>query len=385
MKILHTSEFYPPSTGGSQEVVRQLSERMAARGHEVTVATTRLPDRLSDAISGVEIRQFEAGGNLVQGLRGDVDGYRRFLLEGQFDVMMNYAAQQWTADAAFEVLDRLSYPKVLAPCGLSALFNPDYGEYFRAMPDIMRKYSRLVFHSSTYRDALFAAHQRLQHGVVIPNGAGNDEFESGRTDFRERYGLPSRVPLLLTVGSHTGLKGHAVVLEAFRRARIGKSVLVIIGNLTGDGSCRTSCSRRARAVEWLSLGRKRVMLLDPPRPDVVAAHLAADLFLFGSNVECCPLVLYEAMASGTPFVTADCGNAREIASESRAGIVLNTRHGPTGMADIEASDMAVTVESLLVDQNRRSVMAENGRAAWAGRFTWDRITEEYESLYESLA
>ncbi len=44
MNILHTSEFYSPGVGGEQEVVKQLSERLAARGHEVTVATTRLFD-----------------------------------------------------------------------------------------------------------------------------------------------------------------------------------------------------------------------------------------------------------------------------------------------------------------------------------------------------
>ena len=40
MKILHTVEYYAPSVGGAQEVVRQISERMVQRGHQVTVATT---------------------------------------------------------------------------------------------------------------------------------------------------------------------------------------------------------------------------------------------------------------------------------------------------------------------------------------------------------
>jgi glycogen synthase len=40
MKILHTVEFYSPSTGGAQEVVKQLSERMAEKGHVVTVILT---------------------------------------------------------------------------------------------------------------------------------------------------------------------------------------------------------------------------------------------------------------------------------------------------------------------------------------------------------
>ena len=40
MKILHTVESYLPARHGMSEVVRQVSERLVAKGHEVTVATS---------------------------------------------------------------------------------------------------------------------------------------------------------------------------------------------------------------------------------------------------------------------------------------------------------------------------------------------------------
>ncbi len=45
MRILHTVEFYHPSIRGAQEVVRQFSERLVTLGHDVTVVTTKLPER----------------------------------------------------------------------------------------------------------------------------------------------------------------------------------------------------------------------------------------------------------------------------------------------------------------------------------------------------
>lgn len=36
MKILHTVEFYEPSVGGAQEVIKQISLQLVKRGHEVT-------------------------------------------------------------------------------------------------------------------------------------------------------------------------------------------------------------------------------------------------------------------------------------------------------------------------------------------------------------
>ncbi len=75
MKILHTVEFYAPSRGGAQEVVRQLSERLAGLGHEVTVATTRLANRDFGSLNGVKIESFDISGNQVHGYRGETDRY----------------------------------------------------------------------------------------------------------------------------------------------------------------------------------------------------------------------------------------------------------------------------------------------------------------------
>jgi nucleoside-diphosphate-sugar epimerase len=79
MKILHAVEFYPPSVGGAQTVVQQISERLAARGHEVTVVTSHLDARAAETLHGVGIVSFRASGNLVNGLRGEIDRYRDYV------------------------------------------------------------------------------------------------------------------------------------------------------------------------------------------------------------------------------------------------------------------------------------------------------------------
>ena len=45
--------------------MRQIAERMAERGHDVTVATSRHPQRKSKVVNGVKIREFKAGGKMV--------------------------------------------------------------------------------------------------------------------------------------------------------------------------------------------------------------------------------------------------------------------------------------------------------------------------------
>ena len=297
---------------------------------------------------------------------------------------MNYAAQQWATDLVFPLLDRIPYRKVMAPCGFSGLFDPKFVNYFNNMPDILRKYDHLIFHSNCYRDIDFARNHGLSNYTVIPNGALEEEFGPKDTTFRKRYGIPENVPMLLTVGSHTGAKGHSLAMKAFSRARIGKSVLVIIGNLLPNAQgCLPNCKKQAAWVRLSSIGSKKVLLLNPPRTDVIAAYHAADLFIFGSNIECSPLVLFEAMASRTPFITVACGNAEEIAKWGRGGIVVPTITKPGGRVDSDPKIMAKAIEDLINNPKERQGLAKEGYMAWKDRFTWEKIALEYERVYKA--
>lgn len=384
MRILHTVEFYSPSLGGAQEVIKQVSEQLVKRGHEVTVATKKLPDRTSRTINGVNIEEFDISGNEVYGFHGETDRYQEFLLSGDFDLMMNYAAQQWATDLAFPLLNRIQYRKVIAPCGFSGLFDPVFANYFNKMPTVLKNYDHLIFHSDRYRDINFAREHDVNNYTVIPNGALEDEFSQNDTTFRQRYGIPEDVPMLLTVGSHTGEKGHSLAMKAFNRARIGKSVLVIIGNVfPGNIGCLPSCKRRAGWLNLISRGQKRIILLNPPRSDVVAAYHAADLFIFGSNIECSPLVIFEAMASRTSFISVACGNAEEIANWGHGGIIIPTISRPKGRVDADPRVMAQVIEGLINNPEERQRLAETGYRAWKHRFTWEKIALEYERVYKA--
>ncbi len=100
-RVLLCCEHYPPSVGGVQEVMRQIAERLAAEGVEVTVATSPHPQRAPDAVrNGVRVVSFAVKGNWAKGMTGQIEEYRLFLRHGSFDALLIKAAQQWTFDAA---------------------------------------------------------------------------------------------------------------------------------------------------------------------------------------------------------------------------------------------------------------------------------------------
>ena len=382
MKILHTTAWYYPSIGGMQEVVRQLSERLTRLGHEVTVVTAWQKDRQQREINGVKVIDFNISGNAVRGFKGDTQGYEKFLLESNFDIVVNFAAQQWATDLALPLLDRIHGKKIFVPTGFSGLYDPQYEAYFSEMAGWMKKYDMNVFLSNDYRDINFAREHGIDKILLIPNGAG-EEFLDNRLDFRQVFRIPADMFMILHVGSYTELKGHAEAIEIFKSASLKNACLVMISDSVG-------WRRAVKAFSFnMSAGalrdRKRLSLLVVDRLHTVAAYQAADLFLFPSNIECSPLVLFECMASRTPFLTTEVGNAREIIEWSHAGEILPTiregRHGNV-RADILPSVRAL--EGIYADSQRRKQLSEAGFAAWEKRFQWQVIVKAYEQLYKSV-
>ncbi len=383
MKILHTVEYYHPNVGGAQEVVKQISERLVRQGHQITVATKKLNGRRFSSLNGVQIVEFNISGNAVRGMTGELERYHNFLRAGDFDLMMNYAAQQWTTDLAIPILEELPYKKVFIPCGFSGLYWKKYVNYFRKMPDWLQMYDHLVFMSNEYRDIQLTRKHGIKHYSIIPNGAGEDEFSNNTIDFRQKYGIVDRF-LVLTVGNHTGLKGHSLANKAFRKADIKDAVLVIIGNTKGVRGCQWECKVNKVITSIGNKKQKEVLLLDLPREYVVSAYLAADLFVFGSNIEYSPLVIFEAMASKTPFISTCCGNVDEIIRWGEGGLIIDTKSKSDGLVKGNINDMVSKIEYLYYNGEERQKLAFSGYSAWKEQFTWEKITDLYEKLYLRL-
>ncbi|MEK7636844.1 MAG: glycosyltransferase family 4 protein [Patescibacteria group bacterium] len=386
MRILHCVEFYYPSVGGAQEVVRQISERLVQQGHQVTVATSTNANRTDYVHHGVSIVEFSVSGNQANGLHGEVERYQEFVRNGSFDVIMIYAAQQWTLDSLIPVLPSISTPLVLVPCGFSGLNNPAYQKYFLSMPSWLIYFRKLVFLSESYQDIKFVREHGYMNTVLIPNGADEHEFNDPPQDFRKKYGLNDEF-LLLTVGGHTGIKGHAFAMRAFTKARIKDATLLIIGNTPVGGGCKRNCTILANVYNFHPrnmLKHKRIVILDPPRHDVVSAFSMSNLFILPSNIEASPLVLYESMAAKLPFISFDVGNTREIVDWSNGGIIAKTRKRADGFAFGDLADCTRLIELLYRDPDGRRQLGLSGHAAWERSFTFERLASKYEQLYHEI-
>jgi L-malate glycosyltransferase len=447
MRILLCCELYPPSVGGVQEVMKQLAERLVLRGHQVTVATTKLPTRFFSELNGVQIREFKISGNFVRGMEGKVEEYHRFVTSQAFDVIMVKAAQQWTFDALWPVLSKVKAGKVFVPCGFSGLYEPAYAEYFRQLPPILQQFDHLIFYASDYRDINFAKEHGISRFSIIPNGASEVEFTAvSDRSFRERHSIGPDDLLFLTVGSLSRVKGHLDVATAFLSVELKghPATLILNGNESVtvewksplrvlQGKCREYtrivydiygkegllCALRyllhgvlnkggVRHGKYLSQSmthhvtfkeellaivagvgqqrsNKKVIITDLPRSDLVQAYMNADLFVFASSVEYSPLVLFESAAGGTPFLSVPVGNAAEIAEWTGGGVICPAPRDERGYTKVDPMVLSDHWSHLANNRAYLRELGGVGKQNWAAHFTWEKITVQYENVFRKVA
>jgi glycosyltransferase involved in cell wall biosynthesis len=428
VKILLCSEFFYPSVGGAQEVVKQLAVRLVQRGHQVTVATSKLKNREFDHHLGIEIKSFPISGNLVNGLAGDINSYRQFVEADEFDLIFIYAAQQWTFDAIWDLLPNLKMRKVFVPCGYSGLSDSAYRKYFLQLPSILKYFDAIVYHAYEYRDYRFACKHQLQNSIFIANGADEQEFSNvPAKTFRHSHGIAKTDLVFLTVGSLNGAKGHLEVTRAFTKANFSRpAILVLNGNtmpssdigemqsklgkfiqhLQKRGAIRTLRFVLAAAVRHFGFRldhfsilknlvqainngnygpNKKALIVNLPRAELITAFFESDLFVFASLIEYSPLVLYESCAAGLPFLSVPVGNAEEIAHWTGGGEICAASTDAKGFTRVDPLILASDMERLAADQLLLKKLGDSGRAAWEQRFNWNALTTEYENLFLKLS
>jgi L-malate glycosyltransferase len=391
-RVLLCCEQYYPSVGGVQEVMRQIAERLALRNLEVVVATGAHPQRPDDVVmNGVQVVSFGITGNRVKGMAGPVADYQQYLKDGHFDAVLIKAAQQWTFDAAVDVLDQISARKVFIPCGFSGLADPRYSNYFAQMPIWLSYFDELIFYSNTYQDIEFARAHGLKNLQIIPNGVDEQEFKNPSPgQILNNLGIDAADDLLLSVGSMIMAKGHWEVLRAFRQARLTRPATLVINSNDAHGG---GLSRLRRTAKHLLHGHwpirveaaytslmpgKKVVITNLSRSRLIQLFSAAKLFVFASHVEYSPLVLFEAAASATPFIASDAGNSTEIAEWTQAGVIVKRSKDRVRACD--PLDIRESMELMLKRSDLEDMGIKARKIIMNQGYTWDCIVNRYANV-----
>lgn len=415
MRILNLVFDYYPSPGGMQAVVRELSTRWVVSGHTVTVATSRVNQRTDNTYKGVEIVDFDIRGNLVDGIKGDkveIDRYIDTVLGYDADIVIFWAGQIWTLDLMIPHLSKIKGKKIFVPTNFSMFHSVMYSEYYQKMAGYIDLFDKIVFISEMRDDYKFCNEfvKDKSKFVLIPNGASEVEFLDFSFDkqvVKDKLGIKPNERLVLSVGTHTGIKGHQEMFEVFNRMKATDTVFWILGNWEPNkpwnsglknilrnikGIFKVGCLGRCKYNESVSrlnlrqkVKRNRFIVKFLNRRETVEILRASDMFVLLSNTEGSPIVLFEAMACGVPFVSSDAGNAKEILSWTNAGLVVdNVRLDNNGYSVIDIEDATKKIDTLLSNPELRNKLGKNGFNSWKGNYTWATIAEKYIKVFDEL-
>lgn len=106
-----------------------------------------------------------------------------------------------------------------------------------------------------------------------------------------------------------------------------------------------------------------------------AMYQNASLFVLSSDEEGLGLVILEAMASGLPVVSTDCGGPSTAVLDGETGFLT-----PVG----DAHALAVAMQRLLENVELRQQMGRAGREVTEKRFSFDAAGKVFLDKYDEL-
>ena len=403
MDILLCCEHFYPSVGGVQKMMHEIAIRFIKNGHKVTVATSWRKDRINNAINGIKIKSFHIKGNAVSKIKGDVHAYQEFLINSKFDFLIVMAAQQWTFDAMLPILDDITYKKLHIPCGYSCFYNRKFKKYYKNMEKYLNKFDELIYNASDYRDINYAKSNNIKNINIIYPGASESEFTKiKKASYRKDIEIKKGSFIFLTVGSPAFHKGHKEIIHSYLLSELPfSSTLILNGNyknvevlsvkglilnpkkilreiflrITGKSSYNIKQLAKKNNDK-----EKNIIFSDLSRKALVQLYFDADLFLFASHIEYSPLVIFECLASGLPFISIPVGNIEEIVNISNGGIICEGKRTKDHRSYVDPKKLSYEISRLSRNKKLLVQLGANGRNAWEKHFTWEIVAKNIENL-----
>jgi len=203
-----------------------------------------------------------------------------------------------------------------------------------------------------------------QRIIPIPHAPTPDmrriSDEAVLTAVRQRYGIDQ--PFVLA----DALKNPGVLVRAWRRlpASLRQSHRIVF------------FSRHPAPLPVVFEAVERdgaALLINPPRPDLIALYSMAEVFVFPSWFEGFGIPVLEAMICGAPVIVSDRGPLPEVSGG--AALVMDAEDDAT---------LAGYLERLLTNPAEASHWRERG-FAHAARFSWRKTAQRILESYEQAA
>jgi glycosyltransferase involved in cell wall biosynthesis len=337
MRVLSTLTYYHPHWTGLTVLGRRFAEGLAARGHEVTVLTSRHDPALAreERVDDVRVVRVPTPGRFSRTVV--MPGYPvRLVAEVARCDIVHLHTPMPEAALVGAVARLLGKPMLITHHGDVVMPAGFVNQIIQRVMDAMvrlgmRLSDRVIVHTDDYRDhSAFLAPLRDKIESIYPPIEIPAPDPEAVDRWRRDLGLEGR-PVVGFAGRFVEEKGFDFLLEAVPlvRARVPGVQFAFAGETAVAyerffDRCRPLLERCRDAVTELGL------LSDPQQ--MANFYAMCDVFALPSRTDTFAIVQVEALLAGTPLVTTDIPGAREVVRVTGAGVLVRPRD-PIALAD----------------------------------------------------
>lgn len=362
--------------GGVEEVTYQLAMQLNKKGHEILIFTTSASKRQ-------EIHKHE---NIT------VFRYASIFKIGSTSVSPSFLLKPLNYDVDIVHIQRGSPPATFSGYLYSKIKKKKYilsnhgdlllGEKYthRILMTLFRKMMNKVLKDATVVTVLSKEiastfsflDQHTEKIQIIPNGVDIDKYKltKSKQEHKLSMGYPHDSKIILFVGSLVKNKAPHVLVKSMVHVikEVPNSHLILVG----DGICKKKLETLSQEleienhIEYVGFVSDEAKLAD--------IYNTADIFVLPSFSEGFPMVLLEASAAGLPMVVSDLECFKVLIQDNYNGVFTRKR---------DELDLAEKIIFLLKDDNIQKNISRNAKNKVID-FTWEKVAEQTEKVYNSL-
>ena len=417
MHILHIIQRYYPFMGGSEIYFQELSEQLAADGHQVTVLTTdawdldhfwaphrRRIDERESIHHGVRILRFPVwrmpGPPIIYPIlrrlmvelgrvRGtlaltrwlgqltprvpDLLHYLRTTTDHYDLVNSTNITLDFTIVPALRFAQRRRIPHICTPFVHLGEPGSNYIVRYYAQPhqiDLLERSARVLVQTSLEGSFLAQRGVTVERIVELGGWVRPEALTGGDAErFRAAHNMSE--PIVLSIGAAAYDKGTMHVIEAMQglwQQGSDARLVLIASNLLAQFE-----------AYWAQLPastRERITLLQAvPHETKLDALAAAQVFVLPSRTDSFGIVFLEAWMYGVPVIGARAGGVPDIIEHEQDGFLV--RFGDT-------SELAQRIATLLEDQALAKQMGTQGHRKVLATMTFGRKYQMLSEVYRDV-
>lgn len=202
--------------------------------------------------------------------------------------------------------------------------------------------------------------------TVIPNGYDSTLFFPRDTgECRRILNIPMNKKVVFNISNLIDIKGHKYLVEAIGNIVKDRSDVYCI--IAGKGYLKESLETQIRESKLEDF----VKLVGWVRDEEIPVYInASDLFVLPSLGEGNPIVMFEAMSCGKPFIGTKVGGIPEIISSEEYGLLCE----PGNSQELE----------IIIKIALEKKWNYNEIEAYSKRFTWKEIANKTLSIYNEM-